>query len=70
MMVYQCTAGLSFLVGKGYFVWEGTITLEDAPFTGTMTYYVAPLKMSGFNFKSGELFLIGHSYGLSCDEVT
>jgi hypothetical protein len=51
------------------FVWEGTITLEGKPFCGTIRYYASPVKLTGFHFKSEELFLSGLSYGPSCDEV-
>jgi hypothetical protein len=51
------------------FRWEGTITLEGIPFSGTMWYYAAPLRASGFNFQSEKSFVSGFSYGPSCDEM-
>jgi hypothetical protein len=50
-------------------VWEGTLTLEGRHFSGTIWYYASPVKLTGFHFKSEELFLSGFSYGPSCDEV-
>lgn len=51
------------------FHWEGTLTLEGIPFSGAIRYYAAPLRATGFRFKSEKSFLSGYAYGPSCDEM-
>jgi hypothetical protein len=51
------------------FLWEGTLTIAGASFSGKIRYSPAPLRISGFLLKSEKTILLGYAYGPSCDEL-
>jgi hypothetical protein len=51
------------------FLWEGTLSIANTPFYGTIQYYASPLQISAFLLKSDKTLLLGHAYGPSCDEI-